>query len=49
VAFSPDGSKVASRAAEGTERIWALDRDDNCEVVFLNLSPDDLQAIRPLT
>jgi WD40 repeat protein len=38
VRFSPDGSKLASVAPDGTLRIWALDLDDLIDIAWRDLS-----------
>jgi len=32
LAFSPDGTKLATESADGTARVWALDLDDLMEI-----------------
>jgi WD40 repeat protein len=38
VAFSPDGSMLASSTFDGTARVWALDIDDLLEIARQNVT-----------
>jgi len=44
VAFSPDGSKLASGPLDGTARVWALDLDDLIKIARRELTRELTEA-----